>query len=329
MSQKGHRKYRKVLAAAAAATALAGVGSASHAALVTYNMYATGLNGGPFDGSEFPGTETVITSTNGGTVTGYKAIANLVANDEVTLDLFVTLQNNVETGRSTTRKDDGYWTTNGSFLSTAGGLLGNIRGDTPNTSPSTTSNTSGFNVASQSGFQHDIDSDGDLDVGSLAQNSADQGTEFPWFVAVSGTQPNFGPNGNTTANLVQWIGETTFTVTAGTGDTSVNYQLRIKTDGADDSAKRPNHFVINNNAYDMDGSGNGIIYQYAGSGITTNTTNAKAGSMGTNSASVSGLMAIGSPVILAGDAGAVPEPASLGLLGLGAAALLRRRPKKA
>jgi len=343
MSQQGHRKYRKFLAAAAAATALAGMGTQSKAVLVTYDMYATGVNGTAFDGNPIDdvnavGPATVITTLNGGTQTGYKQVAGVTSNDFVTLDLYTTLANPVEVGRSTTRRDDAYWTANGSFLSGAGGLKGNIHGDVSGGSPSTDNNPSPFNNVAQSGFNYDLDSDGDLDVGSLTQNTAAQqaqsGSEFPWFVVSSGAIPIFGPSGNTSASLVQWVGTTTFTVdpnNLNTGSTtSVSYVMRVKTDGADNSAKRTQHFVINYNAYDIDGNGDGIVYRYAGTGTASNTTNAKTGSMGTDSTTVTGAFAFGGPVLIsgAGDA-ATPEPAALGLLGLGAVAMLRRRAKKA
>jgi hypothetical protein len=217
--------------------------------------------------------------------------ATVTAGQVVTLDLYAVLN-----GDDGTRTNDGFQRTNGSFASSNGGLTGTFRGDagTANTQQNNVSPFKG--TTALSGRSSDLDGDGDLDVGSLVTSGSV--SPFPWFEAISDTNTTaqFGTGAGDV--LEQLIGQILFTVTGNSGLTSLNYIPRFRTDGGA-SGPRLNLFNLDGSAYVVNSLGAG----------TKNGTSI-----------VSGTLSVGEPVVLA-----LPEPASLGLLGIGAAALLRRR----
>ncbi len=208
----------------------------------------------------------------------------------VSLDLYAIITNG-----DGTKTNDGFLGTHGSFVSTSG-VLGTFRADNGGVTGPGVNNVTPFKgTVANSGRSSDLDGDTDLDVGSTANGSL---SPFPWFSAQSdlNTSPQLGTGG--AGNQEFLIGQITFTVGAGGGNTSLNYIPRLNTTGSV-TAQRTNTFRVDGVDWAVRGDGTGV------KNTTTAVTNA---------------IDIGPSVVLS-----VPEPASLGMLAIGAAALLRRR----
>ena len=128
--------------------------------------------------------------------------------DVVTLDLFAIIVDG--NGNSA---DDSLKSGNGSFLSSPGGLLGDLLG-LPTIAPF---NSSG----SQRGIQHDLDLDGDYDIGRL--NDAQPG--FDLYSFRSGNWESNMPDGGFL------VGQVSFTAKSLNGSTEVNWLLREAPEG--------------------------------------------------------------------------------------------------
>jgi len=120
----------------------------------------------------------------------------------------------------------------------------------------------------------------------LEVGGADPGVAAGWITLSTGTAAKFGPGG--AGNPEFLLGTTTWTYTGGQGSTNVNLEMRVRT------------------------SGNAVQQQT----VKYNTDGVAHSERGDNTN-----IAVGSPVTVT----VVPEPAALGLLGLGALAGLRRR----
>jgi len=243
----------------------------------------------------------IASATGAGVVQDNKTFTGAANGDVVTLNLYAVLS-----GANGTQTDDGFLAGWGSFKSTnsATSFQGNMRGDVSGT-PTLQNNVAPFNQAtSTSGIKTDFDGDGDLDVGTAVTSGTV--TPAPWFQATTAGTTQFGVNA-VSGNLEFLIGTTTFTLSnANTVDgTSLSFVPRLRTDGGV-SGPRIHKFSVDGVAYAVNSNGDGSA------------------SIGTQSTAVTGSVAVGAPVVLPAPVVA-PEPASLGLLGVAAAALLRRR----
>jgi hypothetical protein len=139
--------------------------------------------------------------------TGGKSATVSNLGDVVTMDLYAVLRN-----ADANAANDGLSLVGGSYLSSNAGLLGAL--NTLNPSPA-------FSEV-YAGVQHDLDLDGDLDVGGLEPNVA---AEFVIFS--SGAAPLPAPTGGL------FLGEVQFTALdlAG-GTTQVNWRQRVRTSGS-------------------------------------------------------------------------------------------------
>jgi len=242
----------------------------------------------------------IASATGAGQVTDSKtytlAAGGASVGDVITLNLYTVLAS-----ANATQTDDGFLTGEGSFKSGAAGTIqGNLRGDVLGT-PSKTNNVSPFDAAtSTSGVKTDLDADGDLDVGTNVTSGAL--SPQPWFRAQTSGVTQAGTL-NVSGNLEFLIGTTTFTVTDASGGISnINFQPRIRTDGGP-TGPRLQKFTVD-----------GVQYSVNDAGVGSAT-------VATTSTATTGALAVGSPVSVV----PAPEPASIGLLGVAAAALLRRR----
>jgi len=244
----------------------------------------------------------IASATGAGVVQDGKTFTNAANGDVLTLNLYAVLSNS-----SGTQLDDGMQAAWGSFKSTGSAttVQGTLRGDAAG-SPSTQNNVAPFNGGtSVSGLKTDLDGDGDLDVG----NNQTAGTISPansFFQATTNGATIFGTNA--TAGSPEFlIGTTTFTVTDASqiNPTSLNFIPRLNTSGGV-SGPRIHKFSIDGVTYAVDANGNG------------------AASVGTNTTATTGTLVVGSAIVVSPPV-AAPEPATLGLLGVAAAALLRRR----
>jgi len=227
---------------------------------------------------------------------GAKNIQFPTLNQVITLDLYGIIENG-----DANRTNDGVQSIEGSLASLGGAVRGNFRSDTG--APATqTNNVSPFKfVTAQSGIQSDLDGDGDLDIGSSITTGSFSPDPFWRAVSDTGTSPQLGTG--TTGDQEFLLGQILFTVTNAAGNsTSLNFTPRLRTDGGV-SGPRLQKFRVDGIDYSVNGVGAGV------KNLSTVVT---------------GTLAIGSDVVLL-----APEPASLGLLGIGAVALLRRRKAQA
>jgi hypothetical protein len=207
-----------------AGMALAGLAlsPAARAAQITFEMRAvsTGVLNGEVTspGVEISADGHSVTAPNPGSV--------------IVLQLFAIVGNT--DGNHVT---DGFHQVYGSFLAT-GTLAGGIRGDTNFVQNGQTrqNNVPGFlGVGTQAGFVFDLNGDGALDVGNLA-NHGSTTNPAPWFVAVGGNgdlQTVVGVGAGVDATSFM-IGETTFTLGPNIIPlpfAAVNFRLREFTSG--------------------------------------------------------------------------------------------------
>lgn len=158
--------------------------------------------------------------TGGGVFVNGKSVTGVTSGSVVTFDIFA-----VVTGSNASLTDDKYISSGGSFLTT-GALRGSLLADVLRTAVDSNGDPvppfgfdgNGFSV----GTQQDLDSDGDLDVGSNNDSSASDFWAARNFTAPAGaTAGSLSP---TTAG--RRIGFGTFTVTDGTGQTVLNFRGR-------------------------------------------------------------------------------------------------------
>jgi len=167
------------------------------------------------------------------------------------------------------------------------GILSVDSGALGNLAPVTLNNSGFLDTAlSTPGAQLNRDANPDMEIGGSDVNVA-----TGWFVPTTGTASKAG-TGAGAGDTVFFLGSTTWTYTGGTGSTNVNTDLRIRTTGVG-AAKQLFKYTTD-----------GVVHS-EDAGVAPGNTN----------------VMLGAPVTI----NAVPEPAALGLLGLGALAGLRRR----
>jgi len=294
MSQKGQRTLRagKLLAAA---VATAGMASSARAALMTYDMRA------------LPTTGTTSVKNNYNNQT--KAVPVTIG-QVVTMDMWAVISMGTDGDQAT----DGLHVTEGSFRSFVNTLkvdAGPANAITP------------WDGVFQAGAVQDVDADGDKDLGDITYTGNPTGAPnaSAWFGASNGTNParGFSTQDNGLDTAYTRISRMTFTVTGGSGSTSVNFVPRLVSTSTSQDLRTK--YLVDDIYYQVDANGNGTASCYFNT-----SQGASCGSLGTTTVNVTGALGIGNPVALNAP---VPEPATLGLIGIGAAALLRRRQRKA
>jgi hypothetical protein len=120
----------------------------------------------------------------------------------------------------------------------------------------------------------------------LEVGSLDPAVQAGWVVLSTGTSAKFGTG--TTGNPEFRLGSSTWTYTGGTGSTNLNVALRLRTTGLASLQQ---------------------TVKYTSDGVAHSERSDNAN------------IAVGAPIVV----NVVPEPAALGLLGLGGLAALRRR----
>jgi len=146
--------------------------------------------------------------------------------------------------------NDGFQNVQGSFVS-SGALLGNLRGDPNFVAGGQTlqNNVPGASAGiAQAGFSFDLDGDGDLDTGDIANHTLGTNPE-PWFRAVGGA----GAGGTTFGSSVL-IGETTFTLSSGVQigtNTLVNFTPRQFTTGGSLAQRKLNKFLLDGVSFSL------------------------------------------------------------------------------
>jgi len=241
--------------------------------------------------------DTVATGTNDplGTVSADgKTVSLQTAGSNVTFNIFATITNG-----NTNQGDDGLIVAVGSIISGTGGLKGNI----------TAANVAPFanNAFSQPGTPTDVGGDGDLDIGAdpAWKTPNDPASDVFFHAGTADATPAFGTAG-ASGNLRQLIGTATFTLASGAnGNTTVQ-------------------FIPHTN-----GSGNttaGRIQQWQSDGVFESANGDGSGRI-TGVGNTTGLIDLGQAVSV--SLGAVPEPGSLALAGLGGLGLLLRRRRHA
>lgn len=236
----------------------------------------------------------LASGATGGTISGDKlSVTNVPVGATVTMQFWAHIN-----GADGNNGNDGLLSLAGSFLSTGGGSLGNL---TAARAASPLSFKGGGSNDGASGG--DLDGDGDNDVGS--NNNADPAG---FFVARSSNAPypqwqdTNDDSGTTNSNAPNLLVATVkFVATAGGSATSVNFRKR-----------------------DVQGQAN--WYEDATAFTDSDGNQVFTGSKSYDPAAAS-QWTIGTPVSIQVAGGVVPEPATLGVAGLGALGLLARRRK--
>jgi len=224
-------RISKMLLSGAVVGGLAGVSSAA----LNLDIRATRINGVAISGANTP-----------------KLIPSVNVGDVVSFDVFA-----VVTGSNGTTTDDKFISAAGSWRSSNGGLKGNILMDLvrSSTDPDTGEIISaGFDgLGSSVGLQQDLDSDGDLDVGSNTDSDANNFWAARYALAPAGAAA--GSLSPTSGG--RRIGFGTFTVTANTLNTLINFDGR----GASTAAN-----YISDGATVQEESQNGLVPLQIGGG---------------------------------------------------------------
>ena len=254
----GHRTMGKL--AAAAAVGLAGFSASQAEATMIIDIRATAIDGVP---------------------TADAKNVTVLAGDVVTLQVFARVQG------TNALNDEAFKLMIGSFRSSTGGLLGDL-GDNRVEPPFNGYASNGTTPIHQNGSQMDVDSDGDLDIGPLANApSTFNNRAFSANAEVNITNGTVVPGADPAAEDFL-IGSMTFTAGAGTTDgqsTFIDFVRRVNPTGTN---------AIGNSGWTEDGVGRN----------------------GCSPFQVSGVNVIGT---------AVPEPTGLALAGLASLGLLARR----
>ena len=154
----------------------------------------------------------------------FKSVQALAAGNVIGVQLYAIVNNG-----NALHTDDAFQQGYGSFVSGgAGTVKGDFRGDVNGQPKTQVNNVAPFNyVVAQSGFQNDLDGDGDLDLGSFSTGNP---PVLPWFGAISNQTPTQIPGTGGGATPTEFLlGQATFTITDFSGaSTPLNFVPRNK-----------------------------------------------------------------------------------------------------